>query len=488
MCVLSDCTEDVDMEPLVVTEKILYVSGEILRLTGRVLSVGEENLSDHGFVISTSSDFQDEIRIALGPKGKPGRFYGDTELLNPEMDYYCKTYIVSRNNTVYGNVLEVQTLSPDIISFTPKTALPGARAKIFGKNLSKDTRVFFGPNEAKILNIQFESRIDVEIPPIPDTSVVSVRVTTKGRDFEFDEGFEYIFGVWNKREGFINPTQIWGPVSMKMGNKYVYGLGRNLFGDNKSEQELYQLDLGTWSWESVPFNGLGVSHPFSSDGFFGGGEWQILPVDDLFYTDLWYEYVPSVDGIGNVEARGTLPFKLFKGRSFKMRDQLFVLGGYMIDRSQNRDVWAYDELSETWSVVGQTPFHIDAEFPFFTHNDIVFFITLTGEMWQYFPLDDQWEYVTDIPFTATFSGLNYSGLSEVIDDKVYIGLFYRNPIMWEYNIPENSWKEKVEFPGDFFKINSGMFTHEEKVYTILFSNRSKSNPMEIWEFDPKGLK
>lgn len=488
---LGGCTEETFDEPRVVTEKILYVSGEIARLTGRVLSLGGENVADHGFIISSSSNFSDTVRIQLGSKSKPGRFYGDTERLNPEIDYFCKSYIVSEGQVIFGNVLEFKTLTPDILSFTPLTALPGAKAKIFGKNFSQDTKVFFGPNEAEISNIQFESRLDIQIPPIADTSVVSVRVTTKGRTFEFEQKFEYIFGTWKRLPDFMYPDQISGPVSLQAGDKYVFGLGRDLHGDNLAESELYELDLPTWTWQRIQFDGLGSSFPFASDGFFGSGQWQIFPTNDLFLTNTWYEYVPSAGSnvVGEVQLKGVLPFRLFKGTSFKAGEKLFVMGGYHVDRSDNLDIWAYDEPTDQWSLHGQTSISMDSEYPFFVYDGTPHIITLEGALLRYIVADNRWEHISDAPFTASFSGnVNFSGISQLVGDKAYIGLFYRNPIMWEYNIPENSWKEKVAFPGDFLNINNGTFTYDGKIYVIRNSNRSSSIPMQIWEFDPLGLK
>jgi hypothetical protein len=66
ICIFCSCEEEVDVSPSLVTEDILYVSGERVRLLARIITTENINASDHGFHIADNEAFSNPIIVSLG--------------------------------------------------------------------------------------------------------------------------------------------------------------------------------------------------------------------------------------------------------------------------------------------------------------------------------------------------------------------------------------------------------------------------------------
>ena len=62
------CTEEESTPVLVSTEDILFVGGDKLRVSGRLLTNREVFADEHGFVFSTDASFSSPILLSLGEK------------------------------------------------------------------------------------------------------------------------------------------------------------------------------------------------------------------------------------------------------------------------------------------------------------------------------------------------------------------------------------------------------------------------------------
>lgn len=485
-CSLS-CTETTEDETLVVTEEIVYVSSEVVRLTGRILSIGSGGLIDHGFMIADNEAFADAVVISLGSKPNPGRFYGESDVLTLETNYYCRTFATTGEGSVLGNTKSFETLIPSLKTYSPLVALPGRQMIITGRNLSVDTKVFFGDKEAQIRELNFESEVIVTIPAIADAFKVRISVESQGQKLHFADSFEYVFGKWDQLNSFPASSHYLETMGFRRGDEFFFGLGKGPSADFNSR--IWKLDLANMFWTELFFGGNGVAHPFYDNGFFGTGQSGNCLCSDFIVTNDWYEFDLTGGFFGGegFVYRGELPFAYYKSRALTMNGVMYVLGGFNSDKTDNFDIWSYDELGGTWFISGKTPFAIDNEYPHFIHDGLAYFITLEGVIWSFDPISNDWNEVGVTPFEAIFSGTSRRGISEVINGKAYIGVFERSPGMWEYDIENNLWKEKVVFPGNVLEFNTATFVYDNKIHIIRSTNRATSKPMEIWSFDPNGL-
>ena len=84
-------------------------------------------------------------------------------------------------------------------------------------------------------------------------------------------------------------------------------------------------------------------------------------------------------------------------------------------------------------------------------------------------------------------------MAAVLNNKAYIGLFNGSKKLWEWDIVNNIWTEKISFDGSSIRdTNLAAFAYENKVYFF----RAKEDGgffeidprMELWSFDPNLLK
>ena len=84
------CTEEESTPVLVSTEDILFVGGDKLRVSGRLLTNREVFADEHGFVFSTDASFSSPILLSLGEKKEPGRFIGEKSGFKIGQTYFVK--------------------------------------------------------------------------------------------------------------------------------------------------------------------------------------------------------------------------------------------------------------------------------------------------------------------------------------------------------------------------------------------------------------
>ena len=82
------CTEEENTPILVSTEDILFVGGDKIRISGRLLANREVLAEDHGFEFSTQASFANPIIVSLGEKNQPGRFIGEKSGFKLSQTYF----------------------------------------------------------------------------------------------------------------------------------------------------------------------------------------------------------------------------------------------------------------------------------------------------------------------------------------------------------------------------------------------------------------
>ncbi len=472
--------EEESQETLILTEDILYLSGEKVRLSGRLYSLDGKKLDNHGFLIDEDEHFSSPQKIDLGGKANLGLFIGETSNLAAQTKYFYKAFGTVSGKDYYGQIKSTNTLRPSIKSFSPEVEYAGKKLVIEGTNFTKNTKVFFDDQEVEILEIKFESLITVKIPIMLGNHLPRLRVMVNGDVLEFDNPFEYVTGSWQLKSNFIDNTRIAKCAYFVKGTDFIYGLGRD-YNAVPLNSNFWKLDLTTWQWESLPFTGAPVTFSFfNSAGYMGNGaiNWESADVSN----ELWqYD-----DGSKEMVYVSDLPFLLYKSISFYVNNSIYVGGGFTNDGLsgvlQNNTLYRLDNISGEWVQESIMPFDFDAEFPMFVYKDTPYLISQERDVWSFDFSTRLWSVVSEFPNKI----VRRRGIAEVVEPKgkAYVGLFSGDNRIWEFDIEKRLWKTKQIFPSEIKNTNSAFFSYDSKIY-VMRVNTSIPQPMELWEFDPQ---
>lgn len=467
------CTEDEAETTVLVTEEVLYTSGENVRLLGRLITNQTITVSDHGFYLSEDDGFSSPIVISLGAKDGPGRFIGETNGLINSKTYFAKAFMNLGGEIQFGNIIELNTLSPLIESYSPAFGVVGGDMLIQGQNFTKDTRVFFGDSEAVITSIDFESRLNIIIPEAIDATV-PIKVVVQDKTLEFPSLFEYQIGTYELINKYPESVRLYGNDFYPTNSGFNIGLGT--INRNSFYSKIHQYDIGSNSWKEISFQGSPRAYGFSTKNFIGGGVEELVPnpydINFSFY---------KVNG-NSFERLSDLPFKSRESIAFENGGNLYVLGGKEGNTSAFRK---YDTSSKTWSELSDSPKQFSTENAFFIYQNKLFIVDNESTLWEYSINTDTWTTVSTYP-----GGLGQGyGMGQVIGNKAYIGLYQRNSEIWELDLNSMSWKSKNNIPGLAQEITVAHFEKDGFLYIMRMPDITLSGnfPMNLYKFDPNGL-
>ncbi len=472
---LFGCTNDEPFsEIVVIPEQVLLISGDRVRLSGRIIANGSLIIVDHGFEISLTEEFNTPLIIALGSRTNPGRFFGDTGDLKIKTSYFWRPFIQMGNEIRYGESRTFSTLTPSILDFNPKLGFGGILITIEGSNFTENTQVIIDGRNAQIKERIIDTKIIAIVPPLENNRFAKIELIVQDKEIslEFSTLYEYVIGTWEELGMFITNKYYHRTLSMIVGNKLIFGLGlENFVHSNR----LWTYDLDTDNWTPLEFPGTAVSSPFSAAPYFGGGN----IVDDirtglLLNSNEFYKYEEN-----QIVFLGFTPFKLTRSMAFVWDNKLYVFGGELENKTINKTIYQYDPASDVWTEIGEAPEMFEADFPNFQYQDELFFIAPDGVLWCYKIESGLWEIRSIFPL-----GIGRNGISEVIGSKAYIGLSRGNKSLTEYDILQNSWLKKSAFEGDFLEETGGSWVYDGKLYLLKNKRIINRKPMILWSFSP----
>ncbi|TDQ17404.1 IPT/TIG domain-containing protein [Algoriphagus boseongensis] len=467
------CTEDTETPIIVATEEAIFVGGDRIRISGRLITNQEVSASDHGFQISETEAFSSPVTISLGAKEGPGRFIGEATGLKITQNYWVKAFSVIGGEEISGEAVQIQTLEPQLESFSPRFSTVGKDLVINGRNFPEGTKVFFGDKEAQIVQNLFESRITVKIPAPGTSAFVPIRVVVQNKTLEFSEKFEYQSGKYTKVTDFPDP-RIYNSVSFTNELGFHVGLGEvRLTGPYRKFQR-YNLATGTWT--EVSFPGNPRSFAFATPNFLGGGA---LEIDrDVFqYDQSFYKINGST-----FERLADLPFRSQDQLAIEVGGDLYLFGGRVVN---SQAVRKYSNTSKTWSNLANAPFALTSENPFFVYQGQIFIFNSAGELYQFNPSNSSWTLRTKYPGSL---GQSY-GVAVVQGAKAYVGLYRRTQEMYELDLSSFTWKIKNPIPGLPQSITVGQFEYNGAIYIMRVPEVSVNGvfPMELYKFETNAL-
>ncbi len=467
------CTEDETQTTVLVTEEVLYTSGENVRLLGRLITNQSINVGDHGFYLSEDEGFSSPIIISLGIKDGPGRFIGETNGLTNSKTYFAKAFMDLGGEIQFGNVIELSTLSPLIESFSPAFGLVGGEMEILGQNFTEDTRVFFGDSEATITSVDFESRLVVIIPEASNVSV-PIKVIVQDKSLEFSSLFEYQIGTYELINKFPEAVRLYGNAFYPSNSGMNVGLGT--VSKNSFYSKIQQYDIGSNSWNEIGFPGSPRAYGFSTENYLGGGTADLTPSP----YDINFSFY-KING-NSFERLADLPFASRESIAFENSGNLFVLGGKEGNTLAFR---IYNASLKTWSELSESPKAFSTENAFFLYQNKLFIVDGESTLWEYTISSDTWKTVSTYPGNL---GQGY-GMGQVIGNKAYIGLYQRNSEVWELDLNSMSWKSKNNIPGLAQEITVAHFEKDGFLYIMRMPDitLAGSFPMNLYKFDPNGI-
>jgi hypothetical protein len=474
LVIFSSCEEENQIPTSLVTEEIIYLSGEKARILGRILTTQNVAATDHGFYISESESFTQPKIITLGERTLPGRFIGEINELEIEKQYYVKSFIALPDGILFGNILIIKTLSPDAFNIYPNSGTVGTRVTIKGKNFTSDTRVFFGDRPAQILKIDFESSITAIVPASGSKILEEVSVLVQNKKIILKDKFEYTTGKFTRLSNFPSSLKLFDNIYFQNGAEFFAGLGAN--NGQSINPQIWKYSVVTKNWTEVGFSGQPLWKAFSGSNYFGGGA-TIISQSSLVSTtsDFWKYEINKFVKLPN------LPFIAVNAVSFELNGNLYVMGGVT---GGGTDAYRYDGATQQWQKIGNALFPLNRSVLTFQYGNKQFFVNPASkeiysfdagsQLWAFFGL-----YPGDINSGSPFG--------VTIGDKVITGMANRSLEVWELNMTTGLWLIKNPFPGNPIATNAGVFVHDNLIYILRSGEVQVSGPMEFWVLDPLGL-
>ena len=468
------CTEETETPIIVTTEDALFVGGDKIRISGRLITNREVSASDHGFMVSESEAFSSPINISLGPKESPGRFIGETSGLKISQNYWVKAFSIVNGEEISGQPVQVQMLTPQVESFSPKFAKPGDNILLTGRNIPEGSKVFFGTKEAQVISNQFESRITVKVPLPEGNSSVPVRIEVQGKSFPFADQFEYQSGKYTKVSEFPESFRVYNTVAFHNTAGFHVGLGLIRLGGNYTKFQRYNVQSGTWS--EVAFPGNPRSYAFATSNYMGGGalevDRQIVGLERSFYKIEGSSFTRLAD----------LPFNSVEQVVVELNGFLYAFGGTF---NTSTIAWRFSPTTNSWNQLPNSPVAISAQNPYFTYQNKIYFASSTGDIYEFNPDGNTWTKKTTYPGSL---GQGY-GIAQVVGNKAYVGLYRRTQDLWELDLNTFTWKVKNSITGLPQSINLGHFESNGSIYFLRGPEISVFGdlPLELYKFEPNAL-
>ncbi|RZS94798.1 IPT/TIG domain-containing protein [Cecembia calidifontis] len=472
----SSCEEEIEVSPSLVTEDILFVSGEKIRVSGRIITTRNINATDHGFYISENEAFSQPIIISLGEREAPGRFIGEAMGLRLGRRYFVKSFVVIGGEQIFGNIIPFETLTPEIFDFSPNNGPVGTIVTINGKNFTSDTEVFFGTSKAQVISIDFDSRMQVRVPPVGSQPDVNIRVVSQSRELVFDNIYRYTTGKFNQLANFPSSIRIQDGVYLQEGNLFYVGLGSDR--SQTINQTMWRYQVGSTNWEQISVPAQSIWRGFTSKTYFGGGRTSVA------FPEFSRDFFRLQNG--TFVKLPDLPFFTVNGLAFEINNQLYVIGSVEPPTFTSASlVYRYNPSSQTWNLLGQAPFAINRNLISFTYQDRQFIINPDNrELVAYNTTSNSWETVGVYPGEIG----NGTGIGAVVGQKAYVGLGNRSVQMWELDLNNFEWIRKNDFGGSTTFRNEATYVHDGLIYVLRSAElQIQGVPSEFWVFDPLGF-
>lgn len=473
LLILNSCKEDFDDELAVLSERVLLTGSDKIRFSGRIISILEVDLDDHGFEVSVDEQFSSVQAVSLGEKKANAEFIGEVTGLSAGVNYWWRSYIVVAGVTLYGETRPVTTQETSLLDFQAKIGRAGIIVTLTGRNFPEELSVSFGDEEAVIVK-QSDYFIEVRVPPIASNYLVPLKVETADATLTYAQPFEYVIGKWEALSDFPQVGKAPGAVTLLSGTEVVFGLGSI---NSSLNSTVWISDLNTFNWSAFTYPGPAVRDAFHSGKYFGGGliDFPPFPGANIVLSDKLWSYEN-----GTFTEEATTPFQLYQAVAFDTGTELYVLGGRLANNAPNEEIYKYSIADKSWTYVSDLPFSVYSSQASFYHDGIIYILDAFSDLYRFQISTKTWEYVSTFPENET-----EVTESVVLGNKAYIGLAGGRRTMYEFDLSSYTWKAKENVPVSRNIDSYSAWANDGKLYFLLNTQLQGNNQIDLWEFNPE---
>jgi len=204
---LQSCKKDNLSGPEIQTLSGTALAPNAAIFTGSIVSKGNFNPYDYGFIYSLTSDVSEArgTKISLGKNIPQGEFTKEVRNLSTSSPYYSpivyvRAYVTDEKGTALGKLIQITLPSSQVGSIIPSSGKSGDQVKISGKFYAESdssVAVMFNNTKAKILSIS-ETEITAEVPggiPSAHGNQFNVEVIIAGQRVYSTNGFTILANI-----------------------------------------------------------------------------------------------------------------------------------------------------------------------------------------------------------------------------------------------------------------------------------------------------
>jgi|GEM_PF-981836 len=472
-----------DAKTILLLEDILFINSDQINPLGRIYSISAP-LQDHGFELAKTDSFNNIIQISLGPRKTPGLFTAEYDSLEQETKYYYRAYALTENQKVFSTIRHFHTFRSNVDSISAHYGNPGEMITIMGSNFTKTISVFFGSNEAKIINRIADIRIDVLVPKSRQNLTP---IIIKFDDYKLlADTFEYITGKWTQLED-IKFENRYNAIQFQSDTTYTVLFGASNYLESTVSTQINTLSLSSSIWASKSLTTLTplIGAFYTPSGYFGSGSVKVEKLSESIASYYPFYSFYKYDG-ASFHYLGEVPFTSHLGVGFEIRGTVFYAGGYGKSKASNIQKM-YSYTNSTWKRRKNLPFIFNAEYPYITFKNTEIFINPSKEVWMYDPSQENFIQIGQFPYNLLEEGTIVNN-----DGNMYVGLDHLSNKMYRMEIsisgnnkPKVQFIPKTDFPGNVRYRTELSYVYSGKTYYFraqVSSNTTKE--MELWMFEP----
>lgn len=130
---------DPQRKTIIKTVSVGSITFESCKITGEIVDMSEQGISEHGFCYAiTSSPTIEDSKVELGSEDKAQSFTGTLLALNPNTNYYVRAFATNEGGTVYGEEKQFTTLTRPVTlpTVTTSSISPGEDQATGGGNVT----------------------------------------------------------------------------------------------------------------------------------------------------------------------------------------------------------------------------------------------------------------------------------------------------------------------------------------------------------------
>lgn len=473
---LASCNKE---DPVLLTDTLNpKFKGDTIFLNGEILSLGQNDILQYGFVLSKKSmpvfEMADSI-ILCNDSAEVGKY--SVSIVN-DIDsgfvLYLRSFAKTSDEIVYGKQVLLKgigRIAPKILGFIPESGFEGDYVKVqglyFGYNNSH-FKMFFGESEAEIIQSTNESII-IEVPSYDLRKEYPIII--KQNNHEVISSDYFLFD--GPKIIDFSPTSGMGNISLTIyGENFAEQKWRNTIMIEREKAEI--IESSTTQIKAI-FNTINIVP--------GQYNINIQSIGVNGVSEVFFE-------VYNPWAISTpMPSSgLASSAVFEINNNIYLCTGtthWGTTGGYTDVVFAFDTETKTWTQKANFPggersltagFSIGNKAYLGTGKDKDGIYGLC-DFWEYDPFSDKWQQKNDVPGGKRIGAIAFS-----YNSKGYVLMGSRKTDFWIYEPTTDSWGQLPDFPGHQRFV--GSFTVlNDKLYVIGGVDPNNPFDADIWEFN-----